>query len=80
MDYDDFTEIINDLKDNHNINSLQLFLIDNTIDYCETYAEEYDRDEIIEHIINNNYVEPDMSDIETCSWEICQDLGYKISF
>lgn len=56
-----------------------LALIENTIDYCKTYVEEYDEDEVVEYAIKHTsyYVPCDMDEM---AYEICSDLGYKIEY
>lgn len=56
----------------------EAFLMENTVDYARVYSEsDVDDNDIIDCIHSGDYDSPCMDDIETCSWEICQTLGYE---
>lgn len=51
-------------------------IIDNTISYCEAFVEKYDKKEIIETVINRNYISYDENINEIVDWVVA-DLGYE---
>ena len=56
-----------------------LFIMSNTVDYCKTYCEDYDEEDIIEAVQENAISVKELDDeVEITSVDLCEYLDYKV--